>query len=1460
MPTPRSRSRVAASLALALGLTLAAPQIAQSRVVDDVTDDPAGASMSSARSAAASPELSPGTADELLPESPSGVYLVRLEESPLATYQGGTDALAATSPEATGEARLDVDSSDSRAYLDHLAEVQEEAGLAIEDLLGRDVVVTDSYTHALNGIALELSAEEATALVGQPGIAAVEPDQEWELDTDVSNDIINSPAIWAGETGDGVGTKGEGVIVGMLDTGVNAEHPSFAATDGEGYTHTNPNGAGTYVGVCAPDATPHEDICNDKLIGAYTMLGAGSALDDNGHGSHTGSTMAGNAHTAVFQVGADTYELPVSGVAPRANVISYKVCSILCSSLASVAAVEQAIIDGTDVLNYSISGPDNPWGNSVDLAFLAAYESGIFVAASAGNDGPGASTVAKTAPWNAAVAATNSPRLIAHDVSVTGPTPVPEEVTGLAGVPGTGPGVTTPVSGELREASVVDPDNGRGCEDFPAGVFEGTLALIERSDCNFSVKVDNAEDAGAIAVIMVNQFPGPPVVMGALESTDIPSVMVANGEGTALREFVVAHPGATVTLDSSTVLTMTDEWSTMVADFSSRGPSDFDLLAPTFAAPGRNILAATMASDGQTARYEFMQGTSMSSPHGAGAGALLRALHPDWSPAEIRSALASTAVAEGMLKDDGTTPADPYDVGSGLLDLDAAGRVGLVLDESVEDFQAADPDEGGDPKTLNLPAFVDQNCLGTCSWTREVTSVADVATTYSTSVSAPEGVTMTVEPASFTIEAGATQTITVTADMAGLTGGEALFGDVRLTTDGTHGGGAQVADVHYPVVLVKGEAEMVVEPTEISSLLGVDEQATHTVTITNEGGAPMEWTVGQDGGCALPAWVGVDPASGSLATGEEQEVTVTFDSADMSGGQYAASLCLASNDPHNPVVTVALALEVVEIPVVDVSTGELAVTQPAGTVTSESLTIGNAGYGVLDWTFEDPEAGPSDERIQQLREGVLLVPNSSSSHRGIMAFDRADGSLIDETFIPHYAFSDSTLYTPNHVLPNADHTGFLVADQIQHVITEYDLDGNFTGFFAPTKEGEDRSIMQNIRGMAWSPEGTLIVTVANGDNGDSLVEFDADGTYLGRFVEPGLDGLDGPWFVTFRDDDVLVSANGSRSIHSFSPDGSSANEAFATDLNWPEQIAETPEDTVLVANWSTRTGTLPRGIHEYSASGEHLGHYTVEGATSIAGVHPLGNGNILTTTEDGVFEIDRTGAVEELEQEDGRGRFISEVVMPDLMGCQTPEEVPWLDVDPASGQTARGQESGVRVLMDSTGLAAGDYTANLCVSSDDPATPYVPVLVTMTVTGQTCATTITGTHSGPVTATGGLTCLAAGATVQGPVTVRGGSLFADDVTVSGPVSGNRAQGVEVTDSVINGPLTLRSGTGVVTVDGNTVNGPVTLDRNSTGEVPILIADNTIGGPLTCNRNTPPPTDDGRPNTVEGPRSGQCSDL
>ncbi len=1458
-PRPLTTLLVAPLAALALGLggatvpaAAADPPTAPSTVDEERERD--------GREPALAPAADPEAAPEERVESPTGLWIVQLEEPPVALYDGGVKGLRATSARATGQDRLDVRAPASRAYGKHLAQEQKDVRTAMGELLGRDVKTKDSFAYALNGLTVALSADEAAAVAGLPGIEHVWPDQEWELDTDVSMDLIAAPDVWTGTTGSGVSTRGEGVIVGMLDSGVNPDHPSFAATDGEGYTHTNPFGAGVYKGVCAPDAPRHEDICNDKLIGAYSFVG-GSAVDDNGHGSHTGSTMAGNVHDAVFTQGATTYTRTVSGVAPRANVISYRVCSILCPSTASVAAVEQAIADGTDVLNFSISGPDDPWDNAVDQAFLAAYEAGIFVSASAGNDGPGPGTVAKTAPWNAAVGATNSPRLIAHAVEVTDDG-APAEVKDLAGVPGTGPAITTPLAAPIRYAGSVQPGNERACTALPAGSLTGAIALIERGDCNFSVKVDNADAAGAVAAVVWNQFGGPPIVMGGLESTDIPAVMLSNNQGTALRDYLLAHPDAQAAIGPDTVETFDDSWTPMVTDFSSRGPSSFDLLAPTFTAPGRGILAATKADGGDSSTYEFMQGTSMASPHGAGAGALLRALHPDWSPAMIRSALASSADPEGMLKDDGVTPADPFDVGSGALDVGAASRVGLVMDESHADFVAADPEAGGDPRTLNLPAVVDDSCLDVCTFERTVTDVTGAETAYTVSTRAPEGVTVTVSPEAFTVPAGGSRTLTVTVDVSQAAGSRWHFGDVLLSTDATHPGGADVTDVHYPVAAYAAAAEITVDPTELTSSQDVAEVTTHEVLVTNEGGAPATWQVDRSAeGCALPDWVTVDPTGGDIAPGGEQTLTVTFDSTGLvDGGTFEAALCLATNDPDQPVFEVALAMEVVPQPVAEVSPGELSATLEPYDVQERTMTVANTGWGVLDWTFEDPDAGPSDERIDLLREGVLLVPNSSSGQRAVMAFDPEDGSLIDADFIPYPAFlPGESLYTPLHALPTLEGDGFLVSDQVQGVISEYDLAGNFVGVFSPTSGVEDRAQMANIRGMAWSPEDTLLVTVATADNADSVIELAADGSYLGHRVAPQTDDLDGPWFVHVREDDMLVSAS-SRAIHSFSHDGQTVNERFVDPIYWPEQIAETPEGTVLVANLSSHSATgSVAGVYEFDADGDQLGHYTIPRNSSFGGVHPLGDGNMLVSTSTGVWELGRDGTAEQ-EFSGGRGRFITKVQLPDAMPCSTPEEIPWLDLAPGSGATSYGQSTEVTVRLDSTGLEPGDYEALLCMTSNDAQTPLVRVPVSMTVALPGCDRTVTGTFSGRLAVTSGTTCLAEGSTVDGPVAVSGdGRLYGDGATVNGPVMSSGGGGVMLVGSTVDGALKVSGATTAVVLDGNSVAGATSVDRNRTGLRPVVVSGNTVEGRLGCSGNEPPPTDLGQPNTATG-KQGQCADL
>ncbi len=645
---------------------------------------------------------------------------------------------------------------------------------AAEAALGRPLDVVYDYLGALNGMALAMTPDEAARVAALDGVVAVYGDTLREMTTDVGPLHIGAPAIWNGETTFGVATEGEGVIIGIIDSGINSQHPSFADLGGDGYDHTNPYGPGVYNGWCVANPS----FCNDKLIAAYTFHpNGGSPEDTDGHGSHTASTSGGNRHEAVFPVGTDVFTRTVQGVAPHANIVAYKVCDPSCPGTSSIQAVDSAILaDQVDVLNYSISGGDDPWNDPVDLAFLDAFNAGIFVSASAGNDGPGAGTVAKTGPWNAAVAASTINRIIANTLDVDSSTPPPPPtLVDVAAVQGENVNVMADIAAEIG----YNAGNATGCSAHPPGFFTGAIALIQRGGCTFAAKVSNAAAAGAIAVVVYNNVGGPPIFMGGTPPTP-PSVFIDKGAGDELAQFIIDNAPVTATINAGAAVVINDDWEDIVAGFSSRGPSQHDLLKPDYIAPGVNILAAVAQSGGDPVQYGFLGGTSMSSPHGAGAAALMVALHPDWSPAAVKSALASTAT-DGLLKEDGATPADPLDVGSGLLNLAGAGNVGLVFDETGANYEAANPDTGGDPKTLNQPSTVDQFCLNTCSWTRTATSVLPYTMSYDVNASGDPDLGLTVDPPFFTIDAGGTQVITVTADVSSALVGDWIFGDVTIS-------------------------------------------------------------------------------------------------------------------------------------------------------------------------------------------------------------------------------------------------------------------------------------------------------------------------------------------------------------------------------------------------------------------------------------------------------------------------------------------------------------------------------------------------------------------------------------------------------------------------------------------------------------------------------------------------------
>ncbi len=678
-----------------------------------------------------------------------------------------------------------INSIEGQNYLDSLAVNRQAMLTKAESLLGRSIQVRYIYDVVLNGVSVELSAQEAEELQSLPGIRKVLKDQDYTYTTDAGPEWIGAGDIWDGTAvPDTLGTKGEGVLVGILDGGINFDHPSFSDTPDDGFVYS---WTGDYLGVCAPAGDPeYADACNDKVVGAwsYTYDAPSDFVtpeDAEGHGSHTASTVAGNF------VDVDFYgtEVTISGVAPHAQIIAYDVCYPTpsggqCAGEDSIAAAQQAILDGVDVINYSISGGENPYSDGVELAFLDATAAGVTVSTSAGNSGPGAATVAHRSPWLLSTAASSHNRKFTSEVDFSNP--LYENILTLAG--------EVPFTTDVVNSKVIyageDAGNELGCNAFPAEFFKDSIALIKRGTCAFSEKILNAEAAGAAGVLIFTNTnpPGPMSVSG----TTIPGVMldIPGTVGDALAAWVASTADETVSISAFGAL-HSDDYADIMADFSSRGPNTtFDVLKPDIAAPGLEILAAVadgvIDPDGET-ELDLYQGTSMASPHDAGAAALLTALHPDWTPAEIKSALMLTAY-DMLLKEDKTTAADPFDIGAGRIQLEMAGLTGLVMDESIDNYEAADPDQGGDVRTLNTASVYDSACVGECSWTRTFTSVADLPATYT--VSAPTWIT--VAPASFTINPGASQEITITADVSAYEPGEWIFANIEFLTDDTHPG------------------------------------------------------------------------------------------------------------------------------------------------------------------------------------------------------------------------------------------------------------------------------------------------------------------------------------------------------------------------------------------------------------------------------------------------------------------------------------------------------------------------------------------------------------------------------------------------------------------------------------------------------------------------------------------------
>jgi hypothetical protein len=716
-----------------------------------------------------------------------GRYVVLLSADPVAAYSGGLRDLRATSPRAGRS--VDADAPRVRRYARFLRHQQSRAIRAADVERGD---VTTRYTFAANGFAAELTRDEAVALRRQPRVLKVVKDRMHQIQTD------NSPQFLGLTGNDGPWEanpeiKGEGVVMGVIDTGIWPEHPSFAD---DGTFASRPRLLNGPV-PCEFGARRHNPddarfACNNKLLGARDMritykqiIGPetyNSARDDDGHGTHTASTAAGNEAVAADIFGIDRGE--VSGIAPRARIVAYKACGEQgCVESDLMAAIDTAVADGVDVINYSIGGGAGLFGPD-EAAFFAASDAGVFAATSAGNDGPGAATVGgpSTAPWVTSVGASTQDRAFEGAVELGD------------GTSFTGASITEGTDGALPLVDAAALGN-ELClvGGFPANALDGAVVLCKRGE---NARVDKSlavAEAGGAGMVLYDVSDAAALVT---DNHWVPSVHISNSDGLAVKDYIAAEgAAATATLVEGERV---PAQGSVMADFSSRGPNAAapDIIKPDITAPGVNILAGNtptpvLGRPGQL--FQSISGTSMSSPHIAGVYALLKQVHADWTPAMAKSAIMTTA-RQDVVEEDGATPTDPFDDGAGHVRPGATGPgsifdPGLVYDAGTEDYLRfmcgadpsifVDPDgacaaltAGGqstDASDLNYPSIGVSEVAGRETVTRTVTSVATTAgaTTYAASVDAPAGFEVTVSPQTLTLAPGETATFEVTIANAG---------------------------------------------------------------------------------------------------------------------------------------------------------------------------------------------------------------------------------------------------------------------------------------------------------------------------------------------------------------------------------------------------------------------------------------------------------------------------------------------------------------------------------------------------------------------------------------------------------------------------------------------------------------------------------------------------------------------
>jgi len=706
-------------------------------------------------------------------------FIVQLQSAPL-----GTVSAAMSESQDQGN-KLDLSSDAAVKHSNVLAAERATFANTLAAALP-SAEIERHYDTVFNGVVVTAGDDVYEQLKTLEGVTAVYREEMYYEQMDASLDLVKAKQVW--EQLGGNMNAGKGVKVAIIDGGIRPESPMFAD-----------------AGFAAPASRPATDycatiepaFCNNKLIAArfstptFTTVPQEymSPLGNGGHGTHVAGTAVGvpttikfNGSTSILPKDANGKpvtdgftDVTVSGVAPGAYLMAYKALFQVFRADGSVTgsgsnvmlleALDWAVKDGADVINNSWGGGagGNPSTSVYRTAFKAAEDAGVVVVTAAGNDGPGAQTVGCPGCIESGitVASTTHGRFFANSVKFDSQAPM-LAITGSV----FGDTIAADLTAPLVDAVTATPANALGCNVFPADTFKDSIALISRGVCSFSIKIDNAKAAGAKGVIVVQNNDGQPTSMSNPGVT-IPSVMITKADGAKIATALVGSAGKTATISRFGSRLQSAQFTDNMSDFSSRGPDgDNNILKPDMGAPGSSILSATSPDAfADKSTYQLMSGTSMASPHVAGAAAVMQQMFPKWTAVEIKTALTSTAV-NGLKKEDSVTATTPFDIGAGRLDLSRAVKAAATFDK---------------------PSFAQNPCVINCSFTRTIRNMTDKEVTWTGALSFTDANTKgSLSKTSVTLKpygtAGDAAEFMVTVDGSMSTYGAWAFGNVLWTS------------------------------------------------------------------------------------------------------------------------------------------------------------------------------------------------------------------------------------------------------------------------------------------------------------------------------------------------------------------------------------------------------------------------------------------------------------------------------------------------------------------------------------------------------------------------------------------------------------------------------------------------------------------------------------------------------